>query len=153
MNWTQADIDKLNLNPRNKKRQKRPPKLAKKYGGFLPCEGKGAANALNKAIVQYLSLQKEIQAAWRQNNGGVFDQSINAFRAGSVGMKGLPDVLAIPKRKAIWVCVEGKAKGDRISQDQQRFGEWILKGGGIWICAYSFDQFKKEYEEQRHKLK
>lgn len=150
MRWTEADIARLKQNPRNKRRQKRAPKLSDKYGGFEPCTD---ANALNKAIVHYLSLQNEIEAVWRQNNGGVYDRAIGAFRAGSVGMKGLPDVLAIPKRLALWIGVEGKAKGDKLTESQIRFGKWILNGGGIWIAAYSFDQFKAEFELQRHKLK
>lgn len=136
MSWTLADVERL--------KQKRKPRKKKleRYGGFEPTTD---ANGLNAAVSHYLNLQKCITIVWRQNNLAPPGRTFT-------GLYGVADVIGIAKNGK-WVAMEGKAKGDRLTAEQIQFGKYILSSGGVWIAAYSFDQFKAEFEKQRHKLK
>lgn len=138
MKWTEQDIKNLQRNPRKKRRQKAPPRQ------------KQNANALAKAIVKYLNFSGDC-TAWRQNNAGIWDRKANAYRRGSVGMKGLSDVIGIAKNGK-WIAVEIKVNGDILSETQIRFLDLVGTSGGVAIVARSFDQFEQEYEKQKSKL-
>ncbi len=84
-------------------------------------------NALTKEAIRVFSMCGF--EAWRQNNGGVYDTKIKAFRANS-STPGISDILGYHKRTGMILAAEIKTGRDKLSEYQQRFLEGIVRAGG-----------------------
>jgi len=96
------------------------------------------------ACLQWLTLHRVFH--WRQNQGAI-PLPNGGFRK-FVGLKGLPDILAIipqeyrvageqPKRLAVFCGIEVKRQGEKPRPEQRLFLEQLNAMGGIGICVHS----------------
>jgi hypothetical protein len=106
-------------------------------------------NALTKSIIMLLTL--EGCAAWRQNNGAVYDASFGGYRAGSV-TPGISDVLGYHKATGRFVAVEVKTGSDTLSEEQIAFLDNVRAAGGFACEGRSIDQVRREFIEWRTSL-
>jgi len=124
--------------------------------------GKRSESQIVSALMQYLLAKKLF--AWRQNNGGVFNQKRQAFMKNPNTLKGIPDIFAMmsdgvvakshynPKtgegamltvRVPKIYAIEAKTLTGKLSEDQKNFKRrWELEGG-IYIVARSVDDLIK----------
>lgn len=112
------------------------------------------ANALTSAVIQYIRLQGGCAA--RINVMGVYDQSTGKYRA-SGSTKGVEDVDAVMPvnvsglRIGLKVAVEIKIGRDTQSDDQKQRQSDLTKAGGVYIIAKTFDQFKQDWDNIKHR--
>lgn len=64
-----------------------------------------------------------------------------------IGINGMADYSGIIKGSGQRLEVEVKAGGDRLSEDQERWRDFIQSSGGIWIEARSAEQAVADVEE------
>jgi hypothetical protein len=76
--------------------------------------------------------------AWRQNNGGVYDAKIKAFRANS-STPGISDILGYNKNTGRILAAEIKAGKDKLSPAQIVFLDGIKKAGGAVFVIRTVD--------------
>ena len=127
--------------------KKRAKKLPKRYGGFMPCMNE---HALKDQIVAHLNNLPEIEIAYSQYNGAIYDPKIKRYRKFK-GVYGKPDVEFITASGMVGGIECKKDKGT-LSKEQREWGERLHRLGCIWFCAWSFEQFEYEWEQQKHKL-
>lgn len=101
-------------------------------------------NALTKAILSLLRL--EGCHVWRQNNAGVFDNTLQVWRAGS-STPGLSDVLGYHRATGRFVAVEVKVGADKLSPEQIQFLDEVRRAGGFACEGRSLDQVRREFNE------
>jgi hypothetical protein len=94
-----------------------------------------AANPLTDAIITYLNLQGHF--VWRQNNTGIWDPIKKIFRKNAKQKKGIPDICGFTKN-GYGLYVEVKTT-DKLSPEQQVFGEEATKRGAVWIVARTLE--------------
>lgn len=123
---------------------------------FPPAKKKkqSPANALTSAIKKYIELCGGCAA--RVNVMGIYDQSTGKFRT-SGSTKGFEDVDAIfpitisGVKVGLKVAVEVKVGKDRQSDDQKLRQQEVTKAGGVYIIAKTFDQFKQDWDNIKHR--
>ena len=94
-------------------------------------------------------LNSQNVAAWRQNNGAVYDVKRQIYRKNPFHKKGIPDVIGFHKKTGQFVAVEVKAKGDKLSINQERFLEDLKQAGGIALVATpDLKLFENQYKNQ-----
>ena len=149
MSFTQKELTQLKRNKSSKRAapNRSPRKLPERYGGFDPCTNE---SGLVKAILSFLSCQKEIAHAWRQNTVGVYDPKTKRHRK-FTGWAGMPDVCFLTTSGKLG-GIECKKKGGKIRPSQEQAGALLLSVSCVWACVYSFDQFLAEWEKQKCKL-
>ena len=104
-------------------------------------KAKPKANDLTKTILQYLRFNGV--CCWRQNNAAIYDAAKQTFRANSVGMKGVADVLGVMK-DGRFIAIEIKTT-DKQSEEQKEFEQEITKRGGVYVVARSVDDVIKVF--------
>lgn len=103
---------------------------------------KSNANSLTKSIVTYMNING--YKVWRNNNTGVYDPGIKAFRKNPNNLKGVSDVIGFRKGDGRFIAIEVKVGKDRISPEQAVFIEEVKKAGGVSLVARSLDTFIEE---------
>jgi Holliday junction resolvase len=88
-----------------------------------------SANDLTKETLKALTLKGF--HVWRQNNVGVYDAKIKAYRANSA-TKGIPDIIGFHKKTGRFVCAEIKVGKDKLSKEQIAF----MDAAGAANCWY-----------------
>lgn len=112
------------------------------------------ANALTSAIKKYVELCGGCAA--RVNVMGIFDQSTGKYRT-SGSTKGFEDVDATMPitiagvKVGLKVAIEVKIGKDRQSDDQKLRQEEVNRCGGVYIIAKTFDQFKQDWDNVKHR--
>jgi hypothetical protein len=102
------------------------------------------------ACLQWLTLKRVFH--WRQNQGAI-PLPGGRFRR-FVGMKGLPDVLAVlpqerdlagrgTERFAVFCGIEVKRKGQRPRPEQQAFLDRLNAMGGVGVCVHSVAELEE----------
>lgn len=76
-------------------------------------------NNFTKKVVDLLTILGFV--VWRNNNAGVYDVRRKSFRAGSVGRKGVPDIIGYQKKTGRGIYVEIKTGSDKLSPEQKHF--------------------------------
>jgi hypothetical protein len=103
------------------------------------------------ACLQWLTLMRVFH--WRQNQGAIPLKN-GGFRR-FVGLRGLPDVLAVVsqdrevvghgrKRFAVFCGIEVKRPGEKPRPEQQAFLDQLNAMGGIGICVHSVDELEEQ---------
>jgi len=99
-------------------------------------------NSVQNVILDYLFYRGHF--AKRVNTGGVpvwdKNKKFKCFRPSP--NKGIPDIIGCTKEGKMIAC-EIKAKGGRISEEQQNFINEVIKRKGIGIIAYSIEDLIK----------
>lgn len=117
-----------------------------------------AGDAARKATAKLIrDIKKHIKSeggmAARVNTTGMFDKKTGKWKKS--GSDTVADIVAA-KRKVfglkgtygVSVFIECKAnKGDKLNERQIKHKNEVLKAGGFFIEAQSFDQFKEEWNE------
>ncbi len=98
---------------------------------------KETANRITANIIRVINLQPKC-IAYRINNVGVWDAAKGIHRKGNTE-KGIPDISAIVRGRALWV--EVKAGRDKMSEDQLMRKMEIERSGGLFFEARSTDEF------------
>lgn len=83
--------------------------------------------AHKKLVHEILLAIQDCGKFWKTNNG------VARLETGEMiqfGMKGQPDIIGIEKGSGKFVGLEVKTGRGRLSEDQKKFGEMILKMGG-----------------------
>lgn len=112
------------------------------------------ANALTDAIRKYCDSLGCATA--RINVMGVFDKTTGKFRT-SGSTKGVEDIdITMPiyvssMKIGVKVAVEVKIGSDRQSPEQKDRQAELVKTGAHYIIAKTFDQFKLDFDQIRHK--
>lgn len=99
------------------------------------------ANTLTKHCLKALSLKGF--NVWRQNNGGVYDAKIKAYRANS-STPGVPDIIGYRKSDGVFIGVEIKVGKDKLSMAQDAFLKGIIKAGGIAFTISSIEEIENK---------
>jgi hypothetical protein len=68
--------------------------------------------------------------AWRQNNGGVWDERNKAFRKGS-STPGIADIMGFHLQTGVVLACEIKVGKDRLSEAQTAFHAAVSRAGGL----------------------
>jgi hypothetical protein len=102
-----------------------------------------SANGLTKCIIEYIKLRHGGQAE-RINTQGTYDAKLKRYRA-TQGTKGSADISAIVYGKSL--KIEVKYGKDRMSPDQEKYGQAVTNAGGIYIVARSFYDFLIQFNE------
>lgn len=79
--------------------------------------------------------------AWRQNNGGVWDEKLQRYRANS-STPGISDILGFHRKTGRLLACEIKAGADRLSSPQQQFLAEVNAAGGLGIVVRHSDDLK-----------
>jgi hypothetical protein len=95
-----------------------------------------SANDLTKETLKALTLKGF--HVWRQNNVGVYDAKIKAYRANSA-TKGIPDIIGFHKRTGKFVCAEIKVGKDKMSDDQIAFMTAADSANCAWFVIKSIN--------------
>lgn len=95
------------------------------------------ANDLTKTII-YDMYWVRGGAAYRINNGAVFDRKKNVYRKG-IQRKGIPDIIGIINGR--FIGIEVKIGRDRQSADQREIEREINDSGGVYFIAKSYDDY------------
>lgn len=95
------------------------------------------ANDLTKTIIWDMYHVRG-GAAYRINNGAVYDKKRNVYRKG-VQRKGIPDIIGIIDGK--FYGIEVKIGKDRQSADQKEIEKEINDSGGVYFIAKSYDDY------------
>jgi hypothetical protein len=119
--WTIADIE--NLKSGKKKTMPGP-----------------SANDLTKSALRILKLKGF--KCWRQNNAGVYDAKLEAYRAGSA-TPGISDILGFNRKTGLFMACEVKSGKDELSDDQEQFLEEVKQAGGIALVVRNNDDIEK----------
>lgn len=98
---------------------------------------------IQKAILQWLSMQPRECIAWQNDSVGIYDPTKKTFRARPKGaLAGVADILGI--WRGLPLAIEVKRPGGIVSEAQEEFLERFEKHGGISIVAYSLDDVIRE---------
>jgi hypothetical protein len=101
-------------------------------------------NGLTKCIIDYINLQDDA-TAWRVNNVGIFDTKTQRHRKAAT-IKGIADITAI--RNGTTYQIEIKTGKDKMSDDQKKFAERVIKSGANYFVIKSFDDFIEQWNSQ-----
>ena len=104
------------------------------------------ANELTKTIIWDMYHIRE-GAAYRINNGAVYDKKRGVYRAG-VQKKGVPDIIGIINGR--FIGIEVKIGKDRQSADQKEIEKEINAAGGVYFIAKSYDDYLNKINEIAH---
>jgi hypothetical protein len=104
------------------------------------------ANDLTKTIIWDMYHIREA-AAYRINNGAVYDKKQGVYRAG-VQKKGVPDIIGIINGR--FIGIEVKIGKDRQSADQKLIEKEINAAGGVYFIAKSYDDYLSKINEVTH---
>lgn len=96
-----------------------------------------SAGRLTQNVLRAINMQPRC-VAWRINNVGVWDAAKGVYRAGNT-QKGIADISAILRGRPVWI--EVKAGRDRLSMEQQIFGQEVERAGGVYLVVRSTDEF------------
>ena len=77
---------------------------------------------------------------WRQNNHATRGRKF-------IGREGLSDVVGICKRSGIWIALEIKGPGDKLSEAQVKFLKMVNDSGGIGMEVRNSREFTKKFLE------
>lgn len=126
------------------------------YAIKQPTYSDKSANGLTVCIVDFLNLSGHL-AERHSNEGRVIDQrktytdvigqtkTIGSIkRIYSSNVNGTSDIKATINGKM--VAIEVKFKADRQSEAQKKYEERVIKAGGQYWIAKSFDQFYEMYQ-------
>mgnify|MGYP001564961686 CR=1 FL=1 len=92
------------------------------------------------AICEYLFVKKHF--FWRSNTIPVFDTKANRYRPmPKYSMTGIPDIIVI--RDGIFVGIEVKRPGGKLSDSQKVFKEKCLESGAEYYIVSSIDDVEK----------
>jgi hypothetical protein len=102
------------------------------------------------ACLQWLTLHRVWH--WRHNQGAI-PLANGGFRR-FVGLRGLPDILAIipqdrevvghgPCRFAVLAGIEVKRPGEKPRPEQRAFLEQLNASGGVGLCVHSLDELEE----------
>lgn len=81
---------------------------------------------------------------WRQNNGGVWDASREAYRNAN-GLKGVSDILGVlPDGR--FLAIEVKSSKGKTSKDQDAFLASVNAHGGLAFVVRDLEDVKKHLE-------
>lgn len=133
MNWTREQYQEFLQNKLSEKADS-----ASMPFDILEVKGRCKnANNLTKRIIS--DLQEKGVHAWRQNNVRVPGRKF-------IGKLGLSDIIGFITidGKAVFLAIEIKADGDRLSKDQIEFIQSLRSAGGIAFPCGSF----REYQEK-----
>lgn len=99
-----------------------------------------------KAIVQHIINWLTIHGfyVWKQNNHATFDRKRGVWRKGTQ-KRGVSDILGVVPGGRI-LAIEVKAKGGKVSDDQEKFLDAIASAGGVAFVAYSLDEVQKQFK-------
>ena len=106
-------------------------------------------SALQTKVLKYLEGKGVF--CWRNNTMGTFDPKLNngygSYRSFN-GMKGAPDIIAIthPTKKhcgGVFVGIEIKAKGDRMSAHQKLFAKRCAYVNAEYLVVRKFEDVKQ----------
>jgi hypothetical protein len=106
-------------------------------------------NRTTDAIITFLNYNGF--CVWRQNNTGIYDESISAWRKSPNSMKGVSDIIGYNRRNGQFVAIEVKTGTDRLSESQKIFLDGVHNAGGFSMVAHSFDDFLTKYEKRAKK--
>ena len=100
------------------------------------------ANDLTAAIIRAIELSGGYSS--RINSAGVYDEKIKAYRTGTT-KKGISDIIGcLPNGR--FIAVEVKIKTDKLSDVQIKFRDEIIKLGGAYCEARSYEQFAQWFD-------
>ncbi|WP_167855506.1 VRR-NUC domain-containing protein [Hymenobacter fodinae] len=106
-------------------------------------------NSLTKALLVLLTL--EGCTVWRQNNAGVFDNTLQVWRAGSSN-PGISDILGYHRATGRFLAIEVKVGKDKLRPEQITFLEEVRRAGGFACEGRSLEQVRQEFTQWRHSL-
>lgn len=114
-----------------------------KYAIVKPSFKDSSANELTKSVVwDFVNVRGG--AAYRINNGAVYDAKRKAYRKGSV-RKGVPDIIGVVQ--GIFFGIEIKFGNDRQSADQRTVQLEIEAAGGYYFIAKTYDDYLNKINE------
>lgn len=114
-----------------------------KYAIVKPNFKDSSANELTKSVVwDFVNVRGG--AAYRINNGAVYDAKRKAYRKGSV-RKGVPDIIGVIQ--GIFFGIEIKYGNDRQSADQRTVQLEIEAAGGYYFIAKTYDDYLNKINE------
>lgn len=114
-----------------------------KYAIIKPSFKDSSANELTKSVVwDFVNVRGG--AAYRINNGAVYDAKRKAYRKGSV-RKGVPDIIGVIQ--GIFFGIEIKFGNDKQSADQRTVQLEIEAAGGYYFIAKTYDDYLNKINE------
>lgn len=114
-----------------------------KYAIVKPSFKDSSANELTKSVVwDFVNVRGG--AAYRINNGAVYDAKRKAYRKGSV-RKGVPDIIGVIQ--GIFFGIEIKFGNDRQSADQRTVQLEIEAAGGYYFIAKTYEDYLNKINE------
>lgn len=115
---------------------------------------KSKASELTDAIISYIKMTGG--AARSINNSVPYDKNKGVYLSGIV-RRGTEDITCTMPivfsgvKIGLHVGVEVKIGKDRQSEYQKRREEELTKAGGVYIIAKTFDQFKQDWDNIKHR--
>ncbi len=92
------------------------------------------------AICEYLTMKGVF--FWRQNTSPIFDTKANRYRPmPKYSMTGVPDIIVI--RDGIFVGLEVKRQGAKLSDSQKTFRDKCIEAGAEYHVVSSIDEVEK----------
>jgi len=114
-----------------------------KYAIVKPSFKDSSANELTKSVVwDFVNVRGG--AAYRINNGAVYDAKRKAYRKGSV-RKGVPDIIGV--LDGVFYGLEVKFGRDRQSADQRTVELEIEAAGGFYFIVKSYEDYLNKINE------
>lgn len=126
------DLQALVLAENRRKHPSYPPEY------FVTYKIENSANGITSAIVKYINLIGGM--ASRVNSMGTYDTKLKRYRPGTT-RKGYADINATFGGKSIYI--EVKHGKDRLRPEQVKFSEDVVRSGGYYFMATSFEDFHK----------
>jgi len=106
------------------------------YALTVPKYTDRTANGLTKCIIDFIELRGFY--ATRINTMGVYDTELQKYRKGTT-KRGTADIHACIKGKHL--SIEVKIGADAQSMYQEQTEQEVIKSGGIYLIARTFDEF------------
>lgn len=113
------------------------------------CNGVGqlpdSANQMTTTLLVEIPKRFPQVRVWRQNSGALKDATGRVVRYGIVGGG---DVSGIAGPNGRRIEIEVKAGKDKMSEQQELFGEMIHNAGGVYLVVRDVDVALEELEER-----
>lgn len=101
---------------------------------------------IQNSILEYLRYKGVF--AWRQNNGGVYDEKRKIYRAKSrFELKGVPDIVGVLRGGRFLGIEVKKSSKAKVSKAQLEFIKEANKNGSLCFVAWSVEQVEEKLNE------
>lgn len=104
---------------------------------------------IQNSILEFLRFKKVF--AWRQNNGGVYDERRKIYRRKSrFELKGVSDIVGVLNDGRFLAIEVKKSARAKVSKEQLAFIDAVNSLGGLAFVAWSIEQVEEKLNATGH---